>query len=352
MNKRLDNSIRQWLDRYSREWDMSVEQVACAIRSDEILSRLEVYPRISSALLTSPFEIHQFAEAARQSWVLRHKMDAIRFNEFVNADGATRAIQELMSGFPSDERGAVERINESLVQIADLGYERSPGSFDWAGAAQLMSVVLTSLHPKRFVDFRQNRWSSFAKIFGYELPPSGATYGERLVWAGNFARDISETNTYQRYWQPYWSEFETLWVISGICWKNMEIKKPEAEPTKIDMFSFPEGAEKRRLHLLRERSQTVVSKAKAIALETDSLLRCQVCGFSFVETYGEIGRGFIEAHHKRPVAQLTPGSRTYVRDIGLVCANCHRMLHRGDRTLSIEELRAIVQSGQQRAVEQ
>jgi predicted HNH restriction endonuclease len=134
-----------------------------------------------------------------------------------------------------------------------------------------------------------------------------------------------------------------LWVIAGICWKNTEIEKPKPEPQDIDDLSFPEGTGKRYLHLLRERNQTVVAKAKALGLESDPLLRCQVCGFSFVETYGEVGRGFIEAHHKTPVAELTRGSRTHISDIGLVCANCHRILHRGDRMCSIEELRDSIQ---------
>jgi len=52
-----------------------------------------------------------------------------------------------------------------------------------------------------------------------------------------------------------------------------------------------------------------------------------------------LGKEFTEAHPKQPVADLKPKQLSYVEDIALVCANCHRMLHRGTETLSIEELK-------------
>jgi hypothetical protein len=117
------------------------------------------------------------------------------------------------------------------------------------------------VYPKRFVDFRHGRWDSLANIFGYETIPSSTSYGKRLIWAGRFARDVSQTKTFQEYWPE--AEYP-LWVIAGICWKNTQIEKPKPEPHDIDALSFPEGTEKRYLHLLRERNQTVVTKAKAL----------------------------------------------------------------------------------------
>lgn len=74
------------------------------------------------------------------------------------------------------------------------------------------------------------------------------------------------------------------------------------------------------------------------------MLKCEVCGFSFFEFYGEHGRNFIEAHHKKPISKLTPGSRTHINDIALVCANCHRMLHRGEHSLTLEELKMKIKN--------
>ena len=63
---------------------------------------------------------------------------------------------------------------------------------------------------------------------------------------------------------------------------------------------------------------------------------------TFAAAYGERGDGFIECHHTIPVRDLRPGSRTRLSDLALVCANCHRMIHRRSPWLTVEELRLLV----------
>jgi len=46
------------------------------------------------------------------------------------------------------------------------------------------------------------------------------------------------------------------------------------------------------------------------------------------KVYGELGRGFIEAHHTIAVSELYRGAKTKAKDIALLCPNCHRMVHR------------------------
>lgn len=57
--------------------------------------------------------------------------------------------------------------------------------------------------------------------------------------------------------------------------------------------------------------------------------RCKICGFSFEDQYGAIGKSFIHVHHVTPVSMLGPG---YVinpaKDLIPVCPNCHAMMHR------------------------
>ncbi|MCD4771772.1 MAG: HNH endonuclease [Bacteroidales bacterium] len=71
-------------------------------------------------------------------------------------------------------------------------------------------------------------------------------------------------------------------------------------------------------------------------------LKCKVCGFDFKEVYGEWGEGFIEVHHLQALAdnqgeEIETNPET---DLIVVCANCHRMLHRKKgMTLTIEELK-------------
>ena len=54
---------------------------------------------------------------------------------------------------------------------------------------------------------------------------------------------------------------------------------------------------------------------------------CQVCGMNFEQTYGELGKDFIEVHHLHPVSQ---GERNVnpIEDLIPLCSNCHSMIHR------------------------
>jgi len=77
-------------------------------------------------------------------------------------------------------------------------------------------------------------------------------------------------------------------------------------------------------------------------LRQSGVLARTVCGFAFEKQYGRWGDGFIECHHTVPLSQLRPGQVTHLRDLALVCANCHQMLHHGGQTLTIATLHSLV----------
>ncbi|MBK9934281.1 MAG: HNH endonuclease [Cytophagaceae bacterium] len=86
----------------------------------------------------------------------------------------------------------------------------------------------------------------------------------------------------------------------------------------------------------------MVKFVKEARFKTDLKLCCDVCGFSFVEKYGEVGLGYIEAHHTYPISELTEETQTRPEDMALVCSNCHRMLHRRRPWLDMEALKGLV----------
>lgn len=66
---------------------------------------------------------------------------------------------------------------------------------------------------------------------------------------------------------------------------------------------------------------------------------CQACGFDFEKFYGEIGEEFAEVHHVVPLAEVEERETNPETDLTVLCANCHRMVHRQRGVcLSIEEL--------------
>lgn len=109
-----------------------------------------------------------------------------------------------------------------------------------------------------------------------------------------------------------------------------------------DESAFEEGARRFKLHRARERGPAIAKKAKERRLEKTGTLACDVCSFDFSKKYGELGLGFIEAHHSIPVAKLDGKTKTRVSDFDLVCSNCHRMIHRQKKVISIDALRALL----------
>ena len=118
----------------------------------------------------------------------------------------------------------------------------------------------------------------------------------------------------------------------------------EFEQIDFDENGIEEGAEKTKLklHKYKERNPEIITKAKNKAKLLNKLY-CEVCTFNFANEYPHLGDGFIECHHKKPIA--TGGIRiTKVEDLALVCSNCHRMLHRKNKEgnyYSVEELKSI-----------
>lgn len=103
-----------------------------------------------------------------------------------------------------------------------------------------------------------------------------------------------------------------------------------------------EGRILTRLHRSRERNRQLVERRKAKALQENGSLRCEACDFDYSARYGDRGAGFIECHHTSPVSTLSPGVKTKLAELALLCANCHRMIHVRRPWMTVEELRTAL----------
>lgn len=110
-----------------------------------------------------------------------------------------------------------------------------------------------------------------------------------------------------------------------------------------DIVSRTEGGRKVVLSHRAERDARL--RAQAIKLHGAV---CMACGFDFEAIYGTWGAGFCEVHHLRPLGESRSAPRLTnpLYDLAVVCANCHRMIHRQRGiTLSIAELREKLGAG-------
>lgn len=109
-------------------------------------------------------------------------------------------------------------------------------------------------------------------------------------------------------------------------------------PDEVDENEFPEGGVKKVLVNAYERDP----KARAACLKHHGY-RCKACDMMFAEEYGEIGIDYIHVHHIKPVASKKKRSMTDAKnDLVPVCPNCHAMLHRGTKLMTVSQLRKII----------
>lgn len=109
--------------------------------------------------------------------------------------------------------------------------------------------------------------------------------------------------------------------------------------SQADEYEGEEGGVVIRLHKRYERDSKIIREKLKEAM-ANGCVECEVCGFNFGEEFGDLGSGFIEVHHLKPVHKLGPKGKTSLKDLALLCSNCHRMAHRKREPLTLDEIRA------------
>ncbi|MEC3957521.1 HNH endonuclease [Nocardia sp. CDC153] len=104
-----------------------------------------------------------------------------------------------------------------------------------------------------------------------------------------------------------------------------------------------EGRLLRRWHYARERDRSLRRKKIADFLKRNDHVFCEICLFDFEKVYGERGAQFTECHHVTPL-HVSGDTTTTLDDLVLLCANCHRMIHRGSSWLTPNELRSLIEA--------
>jgi 5-methylcytosine-specific restriction protein A len=222
---------------------------------------------------------------------------------------------------------------DELILALDLYVSRgpqslSPSSKEVDALSQLLNSLPTAKRSAGGHTFR-NPTGVYMKLQNFRsLDPaetaSGLTHGaklDKLVWE----------NFHQK----------PEYLHQGVKAIRSAGSHPQlAMPTDEEQM-FPEGRLLYRHHRYRERTSALVSAVKKQAQRKGRLIRL-VCDFNFEKAYGELGHGFIECHHLVPVSDYPDTQPTSPRDLALVCANCHRMLHRRRPWLRLEELSQIL----------
>jgi 5-methylcytosine-specific restriction protein A len=229
---------------------------------------------------------------------------------------------------------------DELILALDLYFRVNPNhTREQHPKILALSRLLNSLpiHPRtsEFENFR-NPNGVYMKLCNYlRLDPSYQGVG--LKAGGRLEEEV---------WREFATDRDLLArTAEAIRREHGQFKAPrtpaEAEEW-LDEEEFPEGKIITKAHRRKERSKAAVKKKKAQALRQTGKLECEACGFEFRTRYGESSRDIIECHHIKPLAEVVTERTTRLSDLALVCANCHRVLHRVRPWMSITQLRRIL----------
>lgn len=234
---------------------------------------------------------------------------------------------------PAPAQGNPDWTFDELILALDLYLQWRPsqppaGHPDLVGLSDLLQRL--PIHPQdaRAEDFR-NANSVRRKLGDYTAPDPGYTgkgtkggSGVHLVW-GQFADDPAALSA----------------AVERITASADEPTLPSPDDDEAEAV---EGRILVREHRYRERDRGLVAARKAAARKKHGRLACEACGLDYAEKYGDLGDGFIEAHHNVPLATGAVRTTT-AADLALLCASCHRMVHRGRPTmLTVDQLRALI----------
>lgn len=234
-----------------------------------------------------------------------------------------------------------------------------------------LSAWLASLYPTKFYPVPMTGFDkTISHLFGLyneKLPAKGIKYIIECQPYMHKTWEYLSQYPIESLFLPVWNEYysnnpelnistknelsqvDKVWIAQDfhlfVHHQILHLQKIDKRSIAIQDIPDPfviEGNSVLAVHLRYERNNTFIRKIKERALAKNKMLNCQVCGFSFIEKYGDIGEGFIEAHHKKPLSEIKQQSLKTEDDIILVCSNCHRMLHRDSLAIGVEELKGLM----------
>lgn len=237
-------------------------------------------------------------------------------------------MDEKFFSWTIDEDIAVKEIDKSVIDHHGTGIPREIRGY-WnaenmeSGNKKPVTLVMNDITYSASLEMRKQR--------------------TRLFWHSDF-RDAADFKIYadeqiREFLKPYilfrriGDDQYSVEILSN----SIEFEKSESITPNISCYV--EGGRKVYYTSKYERK----SKCRQQAIRIHGC-KCVLCGFDFQLVYGDLGVGYIEVHHKKPLYSLEEEVEVNPEtDLAPVCSNCHRMLHRRrDRIITIEELKNII----------
>lgn len=164
----------------------------------------------------------------------------------------------------------------------------------------------------------------------------------RNVATGEGLGNVSETD--RRVWAELGSEPEKVKRIAETIRRIIELPAVQDNSVQDGEEEFLEGRIITRIHKARERNPVVRLRLLAARRKLGQL-ECEICSANPQQLRATLADAMFEAHHVVPLSKNTLG-KSLLNDLALLCANCHRLLHRAiaieRRWIGIDEARSLL----------
>jgi len=216
--------------------------------------------------------------------------------------------------------------NEELILAMDLYFQLEYGQMDGRNPqVKALSELLTIMNEPN--GFSRSVNSISLKLANFKrIDPEFK--GKGMIGGGKLEESV---------WRKYQFEKQLLNTTASEIRNTILSNRMEFLLTDDECESRTEGG--RNVYISQKVERDVRLRNMAIKFHGTS---CMACGFNFYFIYGEWGKDFIEVHHLVPLGGNEVKERITdpTKDLIVLCANCHRMVHRRRNiALTLEELK-------------
>ncbi|HZF10372.1 MAG TPA: HNH endonuclease [Thermoanaerobaculia bacterium] len=232
--------------------------------------------------------------------------------------------------------GNPDWIREEIVLALDLYFDcrgRIPSASD-PRVRELSEVLRAFPHHSAAATRRESFRNADGVVFKLQ--------NLRQVDTGKGLGHISRTD--REVWAEFGVSSERTKAYAQLIRAGIEVVGEVLEESAADEV-FAEGRVVTEAHLRRERDQRL--RARLIdRRRSQSKLRCEICGREEAPGNPTLSQAIFEVHHIVPLA-VGAERKTKLADMALLCACCHRMVHRAIAIkqiwLSIEEAKKFIE---------
>ena len=214
-----DARLRALFEKIAQVKNLPKEQVAHWLvnhKRDEFNGRKTSLNLIKSVLERKEYSIEELSRTVQKDCyvVTGFAGTRIRIKAFFEHEDAKNMLDLLIGD--TTRPPSESSIDNFMTNATTTAFLNPKGKKVRSDAGLFASTLLSAVYPAHFVDFRRDRWTWAANVFVLQGFPQSQEYGEMIVWAGQAARKLTETETFREYFKDI--EIEPLWSAAALIY--------------------------------------------------------------------------------------------------------------------------------------